>query len=239
MELMSDTCTIAEAYDSNAPTLTYIDLCYGEGSAIVWLVGWISNVYSSCGFVNGQVTDTMKVSAATAIMQEYYYLNLRELVVFFRMFIAGKFCTFFGNPNPQVITSSLNMFLKGRNDVVARIETKRQAEKELTEARCSTPMTYEEWKASKKARNEEINIEQIEDANGDKLFCPKRSVADARLESAYLIVRNTANNDFETLRRLREAFIKRYDIDPYELIKELGNKKIKEYEKERNHNSNT
>lgn len=234
MTLMSDAKTIAEAYISNAPTLTYIDLCYGGGSAIVWLVGWISNVYSSCGFVNGQVTDTMKVSCATAIMQEYYYLNLHELVVFFRMFIAGKFNTFYGNPNPQVITSSLNTFLKSRNDVVARIETKKQAEKELAEAHCSNPMTYEEWKATKEAKGEEVNLELIEDAYGNKMFKAKLSKKDERLDSAYMIVKNAANVDFDTLCNLRETFIKKYDIDPYELIKKLGNKKLNEYEKERN-----
>lgn len=234
MVLMSENKTIAEAYESNAPTLTYMDLCYGKGSAIVWLVGWISNIYSSCGFVNGQVTDTMKVSAATAIMQEYYYLNLNELVVFFKMFVAGKFNTFYGNPNPQVITSSLNLFLTNRNDVVARIEKKKQVEKELAEAQCSAPMTYEEWKASKDAKGEEVNLELIEDAKGNKMFKTKPPKKDERLDSAYMIVKNTANVDFNTLCNLRETFIKKYDIDPYELIKKLGNKKLKEYEKERN-----
>mgnify|MGYP004434912693 CR=1 FL=1 len=46
---------IGKAFKSNAPTLTDLDLCYGEGSAITWLVAWVSDVYGICGFVNNEV----------------------------------------------------------------------------------------------------------------------------------------------------------------------------------------
>ena len=82
---------IGKAFKSNAPTLTYLDLCYGEGSAITWLVAWISDVYGICGFVNNEVTDNIKIMTANAIKDEYYFLNLNELITFFKMFIAGKF----------------------------------------------------------------------------------------------------------------------------------------------------
>ena len=42
------------------------------------------------------------------------------------------------------------------------------------------------------------------------------------------------NADFNALSKLRDCFIKKYDIDPYDLIRSLGNKKLREYEERRN-----
>lgn len=228
--------SMSEAYKSDAPTLTYLDLCYGEGSAITWLVAWVSDVYGICGFVGKEITDNIKIATVNAIMREYYYLNLNEMVVFFKMFLAGKFEKFYKTPNPQVITSSLNEFITFRMSAVKEIEVNRRKEKEKLEEAITkrNAVSYDEWVAMKKAKGEEVHIELIEDEKGNKLFKPKKTKIDARLDSAYMIVKNTTNADFETLCKLRENFIKKYDIDPYELIKKLGNKKLKEYEERRN-----
>ena len=115
---------IGKAFKSNAPTLTYLDLCYGEGSAITWLVAWVSDVYGICGFVNNEATDNIKIMTANAIKDEYYFLNLNELITFFKMFIAGKFEKFYKKPNPQVITKSLNTFCSHRIDAIKAVEAK-------------------------------------------------------------------------------------------------------------------
>ena len=220
--------SIGKAFKSNAPTLTYLDLCYGEGSAITWLVAWVSDVYGICGFVNNEVTDNIKIMTANAIKDEYYFLNLNELITFFKMFIAGKFEKFYKKPNPQVITKSLNTFCSHRIDAIKAVEANIQKEKEAKEDEAikQNAITYE------------VNIELIEDEKGNKLFRVKAPKADTRLDSAYMIVKNTTNADFNTLCKLRECFIKKYDIDPYDLIKNLGNKKLREYEERRNSQGN-
>lgn len=227
---------IGKAFKSNAPTLTYLDLCYGEGSAITWLVAWISDVYGICGFVNNEVTDNIKIMTANAIKDEYYFLNLNELITFFKMFIAGKFEKFYKKPNPQVITKSLNTFCSHRIDAVKAVEANIQKEKEAKEDEAikQNAITYEEWAARKKAKGEEVNIELIEDEKGNKLFRVKAPKADAILDSAYMIVKNTTNADFKAICKLRECFVKKYGIDPYDLIRSLGNKKLREYEERRN-----
>ena len=145
---------IGKAFKSNAPTLTYLDLCYGEGSAITWLVAWISDVYGICGFVNNEVTDNIKIMTANAIKDEYYFLNLNELITFFKMFIAGKFEKFYKKPNPQVITKSLNTFCSHRIDAIKAVEANIQKEKEAKEDEAikQNAITYEEWAARKKAK---------------------------------------------------------------------------------------
>ena len=160
--------------------------------------------------------------------------------VHFKMFIAGKFEKFYKKPNPQVITKSLNTFCSHRIDAIKAVEANIQKEKEAKEDEAikQNAITYEEWAAIKKAKGEEVNIELIEDEKGNKLFRVKASKADTRLDSAYMIVKNTTNADFNTLCKLRECFIKKYDIDPYDLIKNLGNKKLREYEERRNSQGN-
>lgn len=215
--------SLGEAYESGAPTLTYLDLCFGNGSATMWLVIWVSKVFASCGFVQGQVTDNMKVDTANAIKQEYYYLNLNELIVFFNQFIAGKYNTFYGNPNPQVITTSLAMFLEQRGLVVSKIEYKRNQEraKGLTTGK---EVGYEVWKKMKEERGEEINMETARDENGNLIFKTKRN---EKLESAEMIAKNTSNSNFETICKLRELFIKKYNEDPFDYYKKMRGRKNK------------
>ena len=94
------------------------------------------------------------------------------------------------------------------------------------------------WAARKKAKGEAVNIELIEDEKGNKLFRVKASKADDRLDSAYMIVKNTTNVDFKAICKLRECFVRKYGIDPYDLIRSLGNKKLREYEERRNRKGN-
>lgn len=47
-----------------------------------------------------------------------------------------------------------------------------------------------------------------------------------------MIVKNTTNADFNALSKLRDCFIKKYDIDPYDLIRSLGNKNLENMKKE-------
>lgn len=225
------------AYKSNAPTLTYLDLCYGEGSSVTWLVAWVSDVYGICGFVN-EVSDNVKIATARAIMREYHFLNLAEVIVFFRMFIAGKFEKFYKKPNPQVITTSLSEYCVIRIEAVREIELTKVKEQGKAEADKKNAITYDEWVAQKKAKGESVNIELIEDEKGNKMFKAKKPKADERLDAAYMIVKNTTNASFDVLCRLREDFIKKYDIDPYEIINKLGDKKLKEYEERRNSQGN-
>lgn len=222
--------SLEAAYKSKVPTLTYLDLCFGDGSSTIWLVLWISRVFASCGFMKGQVTDQMKIDTANVIKQEYYFLNLNELVIFFKQFVAGKYNVFYGNPNPQVITSSLNLFLEPRNVVVGKIEHEREQEK-LLELETGNEMSYEDWLEIKKERGEDVYMEALKDSNGSYSYKPKK---DEKLESAKMIVKNTSDCDFGTLCQLRDCFIEKYKEDPFEYYKK---KKIDE--KARNYKSHS
>lgn len=145
-----------DAYASDAPTLTYVDLTYGQGSAIVWLAPYISMAFGICGFLKEQVTDFMVESTARSILRSYYYLKLPELSLFFSLFIAGKFNMFHGCPNPQVITSSLSLFCKERAYYVSMVENKRSMERSLEKTQDA--ITYDEFVARQKAKGKDVNF---------------------------------------------------------------------------------
>lgn len=212
--------TIAEAYESNAPTLTYLDICYGEGSAVMWLVMWISSVFASCGFVSGQVTDLMKVGVANAIRQEFYFLNINELAAFFTQFVAGKYEVFYGNPNPQVITKSLCSFVKSRKLAVEEVEKARATEKRNKELHSGNAVTFDEWVRMMKANGEEVHLEVARTKDGGFSYRQNR---DEKLVAAEMIVRNTSGCGKQALNQLRELFLKKYGEDPYDYYERKKN----------------
>lgn len=224
---MADDMTIGEAYLSGVPTLTYMDLCYGDGSADIWLVLWISDTYAKCGFLNNQVTDRMKIGLANSIRKAYYYLNLNELIVFFKNFLAGKYERFYSSPNPQIISSSIGMFCYERSDTISKVERIRDDERKKIDMNSTKAVSFEEWRKSKEERGEVVHIQAIKTSMGVAI---KR---EPKIDTAIMIVENTSRCGYETLGKFRKMFIDKYNEDPYDFYKRMGNKKIREYEKER------
>lgn len=200
--------SLAEAYKSQVPTLNYLDLTYGKQSATIWLVMWISQVYAASGFIKGEVTDNLKLTTSKSIAQEFYYLNLNELMCFFSSFLAGKYKTFYGSPSPQVITSSLQMFLKDR--VLAIDYISEDEEQKIV----GEIISYDEWKKEKLGMGQELTIEYHEDKDIPVELTPKYKLAN-------MIFYNKGNSDWEQLSELRKSFIQKYKEDPYIYIKKI------------------
>lgn len=151
--------TFESAYLSNAPTLTYVDIAYGKGSAIMWLAQYIARTFGVCGFIKEYVTDFMIENTARVIFDTYYYLKLPELALFFNLFEVGKYNVFHGHPNPQVITSSLSDFCRERSSYASRLESNKRMEETIAMMSDKNLMTYEQYAAKKKAEGKELNIE--------------------------------------------------------------------------------
>ena len=43
--------SMQNAIQGNSPSLSDIDVAFGKGSALTWLVMWITEVYATCGFI--------------------------------------------------------------------------------------------------------------------------------------------------------------------------------------------
>lgn len=88
--------------------------------------------------------------AARMICEEFYYLKLSELMLFFARYKTGHYGKFYGTVDLMAITETLQAFKLWRFQEINRIE-----EQAATQARAQTPLhdpeslTYAEWKELK------------------------------------------------------------------------------------------
>lgn len=59
-------------------------------------------------------------------MQEFYYLNAAEVMLFFRRFKLGRYGRFYGSVDPQVITRALGDFRRDRMDAISRHDAEQE-----------------------------------------------------------------------------------------------------------------
>lgn len=200
--------SMQDAIQGNSPSLLDVDVAFGKGSALTWLVMWITEVYAICGFI-GEVSENMRINAAKNILCEYSNLRIEEFVVFFQRFMAGKYKSFYKKPNLQVITSSIVLFLQDRECAFVK-ENKENADKAVP---------FEEWKKNCEAEGHETILGDVKTKGTETIYLlsPKYKTAD-------MIFHNTMNADFQTLNKYRDKFIELYKEDPYEYIIKLNKK---------------
>lgn len=91
-------------------------------------------------------------SVAAVIADNFGWLKLAELMLFFQQFKAGKYGHFYGAVDPMVITEALQMFIEFRAEKLAIIERERERElrrqaeaKRAEQERRGELLTAEEW----------------------------------------------------------------------------------------------
>ncbi len=119
---------------------------FDKEAATAWLVPQITElaVYSNS---QKEMNDYLVEECANVIASEYYYLKLTELMLFFHNFKAGKYGVFYGSVSPLVITSSLQTFLRERNDAIFHHESELRRQRDKEESKHS--ISYEEYQRLK------------------------------------------------------------------------------------------
>lgn len=149
--MLTFTCSHEKAYCKHvwrcifgkAPTLSQVNAVYGKNTSTAWLVPLIYDFSEFCGCkekLNKQQTDDV----ANIIANDYHWLKVTEVMLFFWWFKTGKYGKFYGNVDPMVITSALREFIRDRNAIIAKRDSieKEQKEKEWRK----TALTYEQWR---------------------------------------------------------------------------------------------
>ena len=150
--MLTFTCSHEKAYCKHvwrcifgkAPTLSQVNAVYGKNTSTAWLVPLIYDVSEFCGCkekLNKQQTDDV----ANIIANDYHWLKVTEVMLFFWWFKSGKYGKFYGNVDPMVITSALREFIRDRNAIIAKRDSM-EIEKKETEWK-KNAMTYQEWRA--------------------------------------------------------------------------------------------
>lgn len=131
-----------DCYLGDYPTLGLLRTAYGKEAATMWLIPQLYNLSEYCG-VKNKLEGTPLEECASIIANIYKHLKVSELMLFFYQFKAGKYGRFYGNVDPMIITSSLQLFCRERNDFWFKYDSE-QREKEIEESR-KNAVTYEEY----------------------------------------------------------------------------------------------
>lgn len=133
----------------NAPYLSQVNAAFRGLTAQEWLTYQLGNLSEFCG-VKNKITPYQTEELANLIVQDFYYLKVTELMLFFRYFKSGRYGHFFGSVDPQVIMSWLRDFCAECGRLHLQHDRELADIKEQQERR--NAISYEEYLRRKKVR---------------------------------------------------------------------------------------
>ena len=140
----------SSCYFGDSPTLSLIRLTYGSNIPEAWLVPQLLDVSLFCGLKQDVDKNQMR-TLATIIANDYHWLKIDELLLFFFRFKSAHYLHFYSYFDPHVILESLKIFINERNRAYERMEQKRR-EIEMDETR-KKAISYDEYLRLKTAIN--------------------------------------------------------------------------------------
>lgn len=112
------------AFFGKAPSLAVIRHAYGHNAPTMWI---IAQLYDLCEYTGAKKMDAQQATMlAEVIAQEYGYLKVSELLLFFFRFKAGCYGRFFGAVDPMVITTAIKAFMEERMEAHRQHEQQQQ-----------------------------------------------------------------------------------------------------------------
>lgn len=103
-----------ECYFGDYPTLAEVNRIYSSKAAQAWLIPQLVNLSEFCG-AKEKLSKMQQCECAELIVQEFYFLKVSELMLFFVKFKKGYYGQFYGAVDPMVIMSALRRFVIDRN----------------------------------------------------------------------------------------------------------------------------
>lgn len=144
---------IDRCFTGDAPSLWQVRKAYGGDALDSWLDIQLTDLVNFCG-VKGKEDFSRITDAVVAVVADNFgYLKLSELMLFFNQFKAGMYGRFYGSVDPMVITEALQSFLEFRAQHLRIIHRKQETECRLKreseraeQERRGELLTAEEWK---------------------------------------------------------------------------------------------
>lgn len=203
------------------PSLYTLKKQFDSKLPVAWLMAQLHDLSEFCGCREKLSGHTLQ-QCASVISEEYGYLKVTEIMLFFQKFKSGKYGRFYGIVDPLIITTSLTEFLKERN----RAHLKRQEEeKEKAEAEHrKNVITYEEYcrRVGKDTKNapQSVSFDTLPATTKQR----RRNVnQEAYLnETALSLIHNTYNYKPEELKQLRDYFLQKVGCTPEEYVERFS-----------------
>lgn len=125
-----------------SPTLASLNDIYGRGAAEAWL---LPEVQEACLFmgIKEMPDNYQSAKLVRIIVQQYGYLNVDEVQLFFFYFCSARYRHFYNTFDPSIIILSLRDFLRDRSRAYEERE-QREREREREEWK-KNAITHEEY----------------------------------------------------------------------------------------------
>lgn len=120
----ADNCFFGES-----PTLSELSKEYGSGLPKAWLIPQLVNLSEFCGLKERASAEQLK-ELALIIFQQYYWLKIEELMLFFYRFKSKYYLRFYSYFDPMTVLESLVLFTKERAEEYLRKENEEREKKE-------------------------------------------------------------------------------------------------------------
>lgn len=101
------------------PTLSDLNAKFDSRFSTAWVMAHLHDLSEYCGCKEKLYGNPLKQCAAV-IADNFYYLKLTELMLFFHRFKSGVYGRFYGSIDPLIITTSIREFLKERSVLIER-----------------------------------------------------------------------------------------------------------------------
>lgn len=112
---------------ADVPTLHDVRRLYGADAVRSWLDIQLTDLAMFAGVKKGDAAPQIR-SLVQVIADNYGYLKLSELLLFFQHFKSGRYGRFYGQFDPMVVTDALYGFQTYRLEVLSAVE--RRAERD-------------------------------------------------------------------------------------------------------------
>lgn len=130
----------------DSPTLTHLDLAWGDGASVSWLIIQLGAFQEKINTPN-KMTPHQIESCAILIRDTFGYLKATELMLFFGRLMGGDYSVnFHGYITPTVIIDALrDYYIPYRNRVYEEEEKRKREQERLQDIIDNPPISREEY----------------------------------------------------------------------------------------------
>lgn len=130
-------------FTGEAPSLSRLDLAYGETASIVWLIAHLQSMQEAINVPN-KMTVTQLDTCAQTISEEFSHLKTTELMLFFARLIGGAFpVEWYGYISPDKILKALREHFMPWRDQMLHTIHKQEEQRKINEA--TSGITWEQY----------------------------------------------------------------------------------------------
>lgn len=214
--VQTDLCNNEEiSYFGAYPTLRKLNEVYGKNTAKAWVIPELVDLSEYCG-AKDKITNNQISQCADIIANDYSYLKVSELLLFFGKFKRCCYGRFYGSVDPLIITEALREFCRERN--VAYYNMEQAESQKLFAESISGTCSWEEYAKSSGQAGKPMPTMYLQEKSASSHPTSRKEKEDVVYEVASALVKNSYLCDKATLHDMKTMFVNKYGLSPEDYI---------------------